>query len=101
MKKFVRLEELNTDNILDIGRKNEDDYQICVEDIDGHIGLQDEESLEELLSDGGVVFIEADDAYYYYELNGVKFKVPYETINEDSDGCADTYLFFDLKTQVN
>lgn len=94
MQKFKGLEELNTDNILSIGREH--DYELCVEEIDGYTVIQDEESLSELLSDAGVVFINNDDEYYYYELNNVKFKVPYGLTEEDDDGCSDAYLFFDI-----
>ena len=99
MIKFKELKELNTDNILAIGREH--DYELCVEEIDGYTVIQDEESLSELLADTGVVFISNDDEYYYYEINNVKFKVPYQMTEEDKEGISDAYLFFDIISEMS
>lgn len=98
MRKFVNIKELNSENLLNVARKCE--YQVCVEEFDIGTGLQDAGCLEALLKDGGVLFLEADDKYYYYELDSKKFKVPYKQINEDEDGYFDTYLLFDLKEEI-
>lgn len=95
MRKFIDLEEIDTENILAIARKCE--YEVCVEYIDGYTVLHDGGCLEALLNDGGVEFLDTDDKFYYYKLNDIKFKVPYELINEDEEGNSDSYLFFSLK----
>lgn len=98
MRKFVKLEELNTDNMLTIAQKC--DYQVCVEMIEYQTGLQDAGCLEALLCDGGVELIDTDNNFYYYRLNDIKFKVPYVSINEDEEGYFDTYLLFDLREKI-
>ena len=98
MRKILDLKELTTDNLLLIAEEH--DYQLCLEEIDEYVAIQDEEDLSQLLSDLGVVFLDNDDEYYYYQLNNVKFKVPYELTDEDEYGCSDEYLFFDILERI-
>lgn len=94
MRKFTEIEELSSENILEVSRKCQ--YEICIEDIDGYDGLQDAGCLESFLEDAGVKFIDADDTHYIYKLEDITFKVPYEVIDIDEEGYGDSYLIFDL-----
>lgn len=91
--KLTEIKNLNTDYILNIGRDN--DYALCTEvGDDGNTLIQDEDSLSELLSDLGLMFLENDSNNMYYHFNNMFIGIPYQLINYEEDEC-DCYLDFD------
>lgn len=93
MRKFKSLQEVTTDNILEVSHKC--CYEICVYPIGEETGLQDAGCLEAFLEDAGIEFISANDDYYTYKLVDTVFNVPYSKVDEYGDGLYDSYLLFD------
>lgn len=95
MTKIIDFNKLETDTLLDFSREN--DYSIIViKDDNGDDVILDDDDLSNLLKDFGVVFIDNDDYVYMYQLNNIKFAVPYQSI-ECEDGNLDQYLNFNEK----
>lgn len=95
MTKTIDFNKLETDTLLDFSREN--DYSIIViKDDNGDDVILDDDDLSNLLKDFGVVFIDNDDYVYMYQLNNIKFAVPYQSI-EWEDGNLDQYLNFNEK----
>lgn len=95
MTKTIDFNKLETDTLLDLSREN--DYTIIIiKDDNGDDVILDDDDLSNLLKDFGVVFIDNDDYVYIYQLNNIKFAVPYQNI-EWEDGSLDQYLNFNEK----
>lgn len=93
MKKLTGIENLNTEYILNLGRKH--DFALCTITNDcGDTVIQDEESLSQLLIELGLMFLANDESNMYYSLNDIFLAIPFEAIEYDED-IDDIYMNFD------